>query len=351
MNPLVASLRVLVTGNALSAAESERALGCLMDGEVSEAVAASLLTALRLKGETADELEGAVRAVRARMIPWEGGLAGLDLLDTCGTGGDLAHTVNISTAAALVVAACGVPVVKHGNRSASGNSGSSDVLSALGVAIDPETSVLVRSLSELRIAFLFAPRFHPGLRPIAAVRRALPFPTLFNAVGPLCNPASPAYQLIGTPSAAQAGLLATVLARIGGTTRVAVVAGSDGLDEVTLSGPTSVQVVEGGRIRSETWHPHDFGLDPQPAASLRVAGAAESAMRIRGIFQGEHGPARDYVLANSAAALWVTGQNSLSAGAAKAAAAIDSGAVAQLLARWAEISVSSSGAGAVAAGN
>jgi anthranilate phosphoribosyltransferase len=351
MNPAVALLRTLVSGNALSAADSEQAFGCLLDGEVSGAVAASFLTALRIKGETADELEGAVRALRARMIPWESGLAGLDLLDTCGTGGDLAHTVNISTAAALVVAACGVPVVKHGNRSASGNSGSSDVLGALGVAIDPETTVLARSLSELRIAFLFAPRFHPGLRSLASVRRELPFPTLFNVVGPLCNPASPAYQLIGTPTADQADLLATVLARLGGTARVAVVAGSDGLDEVTLGGPSLVHVVESGRVRRETWHPEDFGLDAQPAALLRVAGAAESAMRIRGVFEGEKGPVRDYVLANSAAALWVTGQSSLSAAAARAAEAIDSGAVARLLARWAEISVSSSGAGAVAAGN
>src|SRR4029077_3722307 len=174
MNPVIASLQVLSRGSALSALESERAFGSLLEGGIPKACTAAFLTALRIKGETANELEGAVRAVRARMIRWNSGVAPERLVDTCGTGGDGAGTMNISTAAAIVVAACGVPVVKHGNRAASSRSGSSDVLSALGVASDPGPEALRRCLEDLNIAFLFAPRFHPGLRQVAAVRSQLP---------------------------------------------------------------------------------------------------------------------------------------------------------------------------------
>jgi anthranilate phosphoribosyltransferase len=338
MDPVIACLRSISIGSKLSPEEVERAVGCLMEGEVSEAVTSAFLTALRIKRETADELEGAVRAVRSRMIRWESGVDPQRLLDTCGTGGDGAGTVNLSTAAAIVAAACGVPVVKHGNRAASGNSGSSDVLSALGVSADPGPEALARCLSELNIAFLFAPRFHPGLKPVAAVRRQLPFRTLFNLVGPLCNPACPAYQLVGTPDEAQAGLLAAVLARSGHVRRAAVVSGSDGLDEVTLAGLTRVRVVESGTVRLETWLPEDFGLKSCPTNGLRVSGPEDSAERIRRTLAGEPGPVRDYVLANTAAALWVAGESSLREGVARAATAIDSGASARLLAQWSLVS-------------
>jgi anthranilate phosphoribosyltransferase len=338
MEPVIACLQALSRGQGLSARECECALGSLLEGGVSEAVTAAFLTALRIKGETADELEGAVRAVRSRMVRWESGIAPERLLDTCGTGGDAASTVNISTAAAIVVAACGAPVVKHGNRAASGNSGSSDVLAALGVSADPGPERLSRCLAELKIAFLFAPRFHPGLKSVAAVRRQLPFRTLFNLVGPLCNPACPAYQLVGTPSEAQADLLAAVLARLEHVRRAAVVSGSDGLDEVTLAGPTAVRMVEPGQVRLETWHPDDFGLEARSAKDLRVNGPEESAERIRRAFAGEPGAVRDYVLANSAAALWVAGTSSLREGVARAAVAIDSGAAAGLLSRWSVVS-------------
>ncbi len=244
MDVATACLQVLSTGGTTSADQVERAIGSLLDGEVPEAVAAALLTAIRIRGETADDLEGAVRAVRRRMVGWTGPIPPEQLLDTCGTGGDGANTVNLSTAAAIVAAACDVPVVKHGNRAASGNSGSSDVLTALGVAADPGPDALARCLTELNLAFLFAPRFHPGLRGVAEVRRLLPFRTIFNLVGPLCNPASPAYQLVGTPDANRADLMAAVLARMEHVRRAAVVTGSDGLDEVTLDGPTRVLVVE-----------------------------------------------------------------------------------------------------------
>jgi anthranilate phosphoribosyltransferase len=344
MEPAIACLQALSRGQGLSAGEAERAVGSLLDGEVSEAVVSAFLTALRIKGETADELEGAVRAVRSRMVPWKCGIGPERLLDTCGTGGDGAGTVNISTAAAIVVAACGVPVVKHGNRAASGNSGSSDVLAALGVTADLGPDVLSRCLAEVNIAFLFAPRFHPGLKPVAAVRRQLPFRTLFNLVGPLCNPAGPAYQLVGTPSEAQADLLAAVLARLDHIRRAAVVSGSDGLDEVTLDGPTTVRVVESDQVRLESWYPDDFGLKSRSAEDLRIHGPEESAERIRRAFAGEPGPVRDYVLANSAAALWVAGQSSLREGIARAALAIDSGTAAGLLARWSVVSGQDGGA-------
>ena len=344
MDPVIACLRAISNGLKLSPDEAERAVGSLLEGEVSEAVTSAFLTALRIKGETADELEGAVRAIRSRMIRWESGIAPERLLDTCGTGGDGAGTVNISTAAAIVVAACGVPVVKHGNRAATGNSGSSDVLSALGVSADPGPDVLSRCLAELNIAFLFAPRFHPGLKPVAAVRRQLPFRTLFNLVGPLCNPACPAYQLVGTPDEAQADLLAAVLARLEHVRRAAVVWGSDGLDEVTLDGLTRVRVVEAGAVHLESWHPEDFGLKACHAAELRVRGPEDSAERIRRTFEGEPGPVRDYMLANSAAALWVTGQSSLREGVSRAATAIDSGAAARLLTQWSVVSGQDAGA-------
>jgi anthranilate phosphoribosyltransferase len=335
MDPATAVLPVLSNGGTLSSDEAERAIGALLDGAVSEAASAALLTAIRVRGETPDELEGAVRAVRSRMIGWDSPIPSDRLLDTCGTGGDGASTVNLSTAAAIVAAACGVPVVKHGNRAASGNSGSSDVLTALGVAADPGPEAVARGLVDLKIAFLFAPRFHPGLRLVAPVRRQLPFRTLFNLVGPLCNPASPGYQLIGTTDEGRAGLIAAVVARMPHIRRAAVVTGSDGLDEVTLNGVTRVLVVESGDIRSLSWTPEEFGLARQGAADLRVTGPEDSAAWIRRTLAGEPGPVRDYLLANAAAALWVVESSPLRDATARAASAIDSGAAARLLDRWA----------------
>jgi anthranilate phosphoribosyltransferase len=334
MDTTIACLESLSTGATLSPDQVERAIGSLMDGDVTEPVAAAFLTAIRIRGETADDLEGAVRAARRRMIPWESPIPSDRLLDTCGTGGDGAGTVNLSTAAAIVVAACGIPVVKHGNRAASGNSGSSDVLAALGVAADPGPESLARGLSELNIAFLFAPRFHPGLLKVASVRRQLPFRTLFNLIGPLCNPASPAYQLVGTTDDNRAGLMAAVLSRMPHIRRAAIVTGADGLDEVTLNGPTRVLIVESGEIRRSSWTPVDFGLSQQRADGLRVDGPADSADRIRRTLAGEPGPIRDYLLANAAAALWVVEPSSLREAVLDCEAAIDSGAAARLLERW-----------------
>jgi anthranilate phosphoribosyltransferase len=337
MEPTTAVLGKLVAGKSLTAAECRQAVAAMLDGKLDEAPMAAFLTALGQKGETADELEGAVFAVRARMVSLNARAALIGdtpLLDTCGTGGDGASTVNISTGAAIVVAACGLAVVKHGNRAASGRSGSADVLSALGVAINPEPELLLRGLAELKIAFLFAPRFHPGMRHVAAVRGQLPFRTLFNLLGPLCNPANPSYQVVGTPLGPQADVIAEVMARSPYILRAVVVSGADGIDEVTLDGPTVVRLVEAGQVQQLVWEPDDLGLARTSALALKVKGAQESADRIRAALAGEIGAVRDYIVANAAAALWVTGGYPLREAVSRAEAAIDSGAAESLLERW-----------------
>ena len=331
------ALKALVRGESLDATAAEACVAAILQGEVEAVEIAAFLTALRMKGETADELAGAVRAVRARVrdeglvVPQSG------LLDTCGTGGDGANSVNVSSATAVVVAACGVPVAKHGNRSASGNSGSAEVFAELGIAIDAENATLSRCLTELGITFLLAPKFHPGLTVVAPVRRRLPFRTMFNLVGPLANPARPDYQLVGVAGERQADLIAGAFARLGNG-RAAVVTGSDGLDEVTLGGTTHVRLVEQGAITEDVWAPEDFGLSRIEVADLRVSGPADSAARICHAFAGEPGPVRDMILANAAAALWVAERSDLPSGVDRAARAIDSGAAARLIQRWRELS-------------
>ncbi len=331
------ALERLAGRHDLTADETRAAVGAIMEGDASEVAVAAFLTALRVKGETAEELAGAVEAVRARMGRWEASPTGRTLLDTCGTGGDGAMSVNVSTATAVVVAACGVPVAKHGNRSASGNSGSAEVLQEFGVDIEADGVVLERCLVELGITFLFAPRFHPALRFLGPVRRQLPYRTLFNLVGPLANPARPERQLIGVAGDRQAELVAGAIGRLG-TTRAAVVTGSDGIDEVTLDGETRVRLVEGGSVEVLSWTAEDFGLPRVRAEELRVTGPSDSATRLRALFRGEPGPVRDMVLANSAAALWTATGTDLRAGIEMAAGAIDSGAAGNLLERWAKLS-------------
>jgi len=322
----------LTAGNSLTDEQCRLAVGSILDGRTSEAATAAFLTALRVKGETGDELFGAVSAIRERMIAFDSGRVGC--LDTCGTGGDGARTVNISTGAAVVLAACGVPVVKHGNRAASSSSGSSDVLSVLGVSIDAEPDVLRDGLEELGIAFLFAPRFHPGLRTVAAVRGQLPFRTIFNLVGPLCNPASPCFQLVGVPSETHAQRMADALVKTTSIRRAVVARGSDGLDEVTLGGTTDVILIEDGRTTRLGWTPDDFGLPTTNAEELRVESPAQSAEMLRRTFAGEDGPARRYILANAAAALWTVDETPLLEAVDRAAEAIESGKAAALLERW-----------------
>lgn len=335
-DPLAHAVTRLGAGANLTESEAHDAVAMIVDGRASDVAIATFLTALRIKGETADELTGAVRSVRARMTPLDVTIRGL--LDTCGTGGDTANTVNISTGAAIVAAACRVPVAKHGNRSASGNSGSAEVLTELGIAVDADPTTLCRCLSDVGITFLFAPKFHPALRFAAPVRRQLPFRTLFNLIGPMANPARPAFQLVGVPNERLGDLVARGLAALG-ITRAAVVTGSDGLDEVTLAGPTRVRWVESGRVSTEIWQPADFDLPLVEAAELRVSGPAESAAKLRAAFAGEPGPVRAVLLANSAAALRVAGRvSTLLEGVHVASEAIDSGSATRLLSHWANVS-------------
>lgn len=337
-DPLARALAQLAAGRSLAEAEAADAVAAVMTGEAPETLIAAFLTALRVRGETADELAGAVAAVRGRSVGWPDEPDLPPTLDTCGTGGDGACTVNISTAAAIVVAAAGVPVAKHGNRSASGNSGSAEVLAELGVAVEAEPAVLVRCLRELNLTFLFAPRFHPALRFAAPVRRQLPFRTLFNLVGPLANPARPAYQLIGVPDARLADLVAAAIARLG-VARAAVVTAGDGLDEVSLGAETRVRWVEDAAVTARTWRREEFGLGAVDPAALRVDGPAASARAIRDLLDGHPGAARDVVLANAAAALLVAGAVAdLGEGVERAARAVDDGSARELLARWAALS-------------
>lgn len=329
------ALSVLGDARSLSIDQARDAVGEIVDGRASEVGVAAFLAALKVKGESEDELAGAVQAVRDRMRPLDSPRR--PILDTCGTGGDGAASVNVSTAAAIVSAAAGAVVAKHGNRSASGVSGSSEVLDRLGVAIDPGPEVLARCLEELGIAFLFAPSFHPALRHAAGVRKQLPFRTLFNLVGPLANPTRPEFQLVGVPNDRLAGLMASALARLG-VTRAAVVTGPEGLDEVGLSGPTRVLWVEGGYVEPRTWLPEEFGLPPVRAEELRVTDPSDSADRIRRTLDGEVGPARHVILANAASALMVAGlAGGPAEGVSKASEAIDSGRARALLDRWASM--------------
>jgi anthranilate phosphoribosyltransferase len=334
--PLVDALRILGTRADLTEDQSRVAVAAIMAGDAPEPLVSAFLAALRVKGESADELAGAVAAVRDRMTGVDAFEGSSPTLDTCGTGGDGANTVNISTASAIVVAACGVPVAKHGNRSASGNSGSAEVLTELGVDIEASPVILRRCLDDLGITFLYAPKFHPALRFAAPVRRQLPFRTLFNMIGPLVNPAKPFYQLIGVPDLRQADLMAAAIARLG-VTRAAIVTGHGGLDEVSLDGPTRVCWVESGTVEMRVWNPDEFGLTPVSAEQLRVSGPIESAARLRAIFEGQPGPDRDSVLANAAAALVVAGRaGSAGEGVTMAAEVLDEGLAMRLLDRWAK---------------
>jgi anthranilate phosphoribosyltransferase len=293
------------------------------------------LMALRVRGETVDELTGGAQALRARMVKVA---APADAIDTCGTGGDASGTFNISTAAALVVAACGVPVAKHGNRALSSKAGSADILAALGVNIDADPPRVERAIREAGIGFMMAPRHHGAMRHVAGARIELGTRTIFNLLGPLANPAGAPYQVVGVGRAELRGLLAEALALLG-TTRALVVQGEDGLDEVTLAGPTRVTEVTAGGLRNFSWTPSDFGLEPASLESLRVEGPGESAEMIRAVLGGAAGAARDIVVINAAAALWTAGRGETPRSCAELAqAALDGGAAGALLAKLAELS-------------
>lgn len=272
----------------------------LLHGRVDDVLAAAFVTALRMKGESPAEIAAVARGLREqmlRLVPVSG-----PVLDTCGTGGDDTGTFNISTAAALVVAGAGVPVVKHGNRAVSSKSGSADVLRALGVPIESGPAWAQRCLDRIGFAFCYAPQFHQGMAHVSTLRRKLGVRTVFNLLGPLANPASADFQLIGVGNPDLLDVLAAALAELG-VRRAILVCGFDGMDEVSLAVPTMVRVVEGDQFHTDEWDRTDFGLEAVGIDQIKAADATESAGIIRKVLNGEHGPARRIVLANAAAAL------------------------------------------------
>ena len=312
----------------------QAAIDSVMDGECNEAETAALLTALAVKGEQVEEIVGAAQAMRHHATKVSPQAA--ELLDTCGTGGDALHTFNISTAVAFVVAACGVPVAKHGNRSVSSSSGSADVLEELGVNLDLTPEQVAKCIDEVGVGFCYARALHGAMKHVAPVRAALGFRTIFNLLGPLTNPAGAPRQLIGTNRNHSARLLAEAIARLG-TERTIVVCGNDELDEVSLWGETVYYDVQPGGITSGTWTAADFGLPECTVEELRVSTPQASAERIRSVFSGESGSSCDMVVANSAVALFASGKSeTLLECVQQTRDTIESGRAADVVARLAE---------------
>jgi anthranilate phosphoribosyltransferase len=320
----------VAAGRSLSEGEAAEMMSAIVSGHVPDDLLAAYLVALADKGESVDEIVGSVRALRAAALPFD---ALPDTVDTCGTGGDGRGTFNISTVAALVVAAAGQPVVKHGNRSASGRVGSADLLAALGVPTELEPAASAELLRRERFAFLFAPQYHPAARHAAAVRRRLGRPTIFNLLGPLCNPARPAFQVTGAPGAARARQLAAAHLRLG-TRRAFVVTGVNGTDELTPSTTNEVFEVADGQIRDRRISAADAGLAEHPLEALDGGDAATNAAIALRVLSGERGAARDAVLLNAGLALVAAGRaTTLAAACACCGAGLDRGAVAALLER------------------
>jgi anthranilate phosphoribosyltransferase len=320
----------LLEGQDLSRAEAREVMHRIMEGEATAGQIGGLLVALRMKGETAEEIAGSAEAMRAHAIPVRPERS--DVIDTAGTGGDGAGTLNISTAAALVAAAAGVAVAKHGNRAISSASGSADVLEALGFCIEIEPAAIASSIDELGFGFLFAPAHHPAMRHAGPVRRELAVRTVFNVLGPLTNPGGAKRQLVGVYGAHLVRRLADVLAMLGAE-RALVVHGAGGIDELSPAGPNLVaEVTPHGEVRETQVDPTDFGVSRCAPADLAGGGPAENARTIRAIFAGRPGPTRDAVLLNSAGALLVAGVVAdLAEGLAAAAEVVDSGAAGERL--------------------
>src|SRR3989475_3668740 len=334
-NPIITeAVRALIDRRDLTRIEAAAAMEAIMSGAATNAQIAAFLTALRMKGETVEELVGFAqvmrqKAVRVRTRGEEvAALTGTDremLIDTCGTGGDASGTFNVSTATAFVVAGAGLRVAKHGNRSVSSLCGSADVVETLGISLDLSPAKVAQCIDEVGIGFLYAPLLHTAMKHVMPVRREMGVRTVFNMLGPLTNPADANAQVIGVYAASLTEPLARVLAELG-TVRAFVVHGADGLDEVSNTGESVIAEVRDGVVRTYTLRPEDFGVSPASIAELRGGDRDENARIIRGVLQGEPGPRRDIVLMNAAAAL-VAGlrAHDLKDGVALAAASIDSG--------------------------
>jgi len=318
----------LADGGSLTSEEATTVMTEIMDGQATPAQFGALVTALRVKGETVDEITAFAQVMRSKAQPLD---TTAEVVDTCGTGGDGSGTFNVSTAAAFVVAGAGQPVAKHGNRAASSRCGSADVLTELGVKVDLTADQVEQCIERANIAFMFAPVFHPSMRFAAGPRREIAIRTVFNILGPLTNPARPRYQILGISDPRLLENMARALANLGAT-HALVVHGHDGLDELSLSGPTDVCELRDGWTTRYQLAPEDVGLEPAPVAAVRGGDAGENATIMRAILAGESGPRRDIVLLNAAAALYAANRTpNIRTGLAMAGDALDSGAAARAL--------------------
>ncbi|BBD97828.1 anthranilate phosphoribosyltransferase [Sphingobium amiense] len=316
----------------LSPQAAETAFDLLFDADLPEEEIASFLVVMARRGETATEIAAAARAMRARMIPVD---APAGAIDVCGTGGDGHHTLNVSTAVSLVVAAAGVPVAKHGNRAASSKAGAADTLEALGLNLDRAAATAQATLADLGICFLFAQNYHPSLKRFAPIRKAIGERTIFNLMGPLANPAGVRRQLVGIARPAYVPIYAQALALLG-IDRAMVVSGDEGLDELSLAGGNDVaEVTSDGVVAMRRLAAIDLGLSTDPVSAIRGGDATHNAAALRALLQGEHGPYRDAVLLNAAAALLVADAvETLREGVEEAAETIDRGLANALLNCW-----------------
>jgi anthranilate phosphoribosyltransferase len=330
--PLIAKV---ATGASLTRAEAMSAFDAMLSGEVTPAQMGGFLMALRTRGETVEEITGAVEAMRAKMLRVK---APNGAVDVVGTGGDNSGSYNVSTLAAIIVAACGAPVAKHGNRAASSRSGTADTLNALGVKIGIAPEAVERCIREAGIGFMMAPTHHAAMRHVGPVRVELGTRTIFNLLGPLSNPAGVRRQLIGVFSSAWLGPMAEVLRNLGAE-RVWITHGADGLDEMTTAAATSIVELDGGAIRSFEIAPEQFGLERAQAGDLKGGDAAQNAAALTAVLEGAKNPYRDIALLNAAGALVVVGKaGDLGDGLGLAAKALDSGAARATLAKLVEVS-------------
>jgi anthranilate phosphoribosyltransferase len=321
----------LVRHEDLTTDEAAQAMREVMEGRAAPGALAGLLAALVMKGERPEEIAGLARTMREHAVALTTPPG--DVFDTCGTGGDRSGTFNVSSAAAVVVAACGVKVAKHGNRSVSSRCGSADVFEQLGVNVMAPPQVVEQTLREANIAFFFAPTFHPSMKHAGPIRREMGIRTTFNLLGPLTNPAGATRQIVGVPRPELTQVMARALMLLGAK-RAWVVHGAGGIDEISNTGHTKVSECRDGAVHTFFIHPAEFGLAKSMAADLRGGDATENAAIIRSVFDGQPGAARDIVLFNAGAALFVAGRTlSVREGISSAAAAIDSGAAHETLDR------------------
>lgn len=325
----------VVEGGALSMEEAAAVMDEIMSGDATPAQFGAFVTALRIKGESVDEIAGMARAMRAHALQVN---AGGDLVDTCGTGGDGAGTFNVSTTAAFVAAGAGARVAKHGNRAMSGACGSADVLEALGAKIDLSPDGVAECIDKTGFGFMFAQRYHPSMRFAAPPRREIGIRTVFNILGPLTNPAGASAQVIGVADASSAAKMAAALERLG-SARALVARGNDGMDEITIADSTRIWELRDGAVSEYEIAPEDFGLQRSALAAIGAADAGQSAATLRAVLAGKPGAARDIALLNAAAALAAAGiAASLQEGVAAAAAAIDSGAALERMEAFIQVS-------------